>query len=278
MSILKFLFLTLCFFCLSCSSLEHIHAFSTTCLSGINHFQELNHGFEQNCISNCQFKIEQKAVIEQKLDCNCDKSAQADSINTAIINVLLNYFSGLSILSDNHSLSSNFTPLANQIEKLKWLDSRHTKAYSDLSNLLLEASTNGYRRKQLKAFIGEADISVQILLRKLESNFKINLINEMNTKNTRLTVFYQDAIRGKSMTDFQKVKVAEEYYQLLNENNVKKQNVLKFCNGLSAIAAAHQKLFRSRGQMNARETKDWIVQYISNIQIIFSDFNKLNHP
>ncbi len=272
------LFLTVCFFCSSCASLEHIHVFSTSCLSGINHFTDLNHGFEQNCLENCQFKIEQKAQIEEVLNCNCTKSAQADSINTAIFNVLYAYFSGLSKLSDNHSPTGDFTPVANQIQKLNWLDARHTKAYSNLANILLEASTNGYRRKQLKAYIGEADISVQILLRKLESNFKINLINQMNTKNTRLTVFYQDAVHGKSITEFQKVKIAEEYYRHLNENNDKKQNVLTFCTGLSSIAAAHQKLFRYRAQMNDRETKDWIIQYVTNIQIIFSDFNKLRNP
>ena len=239
---------------------------------------DLNHGFEQNCLENCQFKIEQKAQIEEELNCNCARAAQADSVNTAIVNVLAAYFSGLSKLSDNHSPSGDFTPLAKQIQKFNWLDARHTKAYSDLSNILLAATTNGYRRNQLKTFIGEADISVQILLRKLESNFKINLINEMNTKNTRLTVFYQDAVRGKSVAEFQKVKIAEDYYQHLNENNAKKQNILTFCSGLSAIAAAHQKLFRYRAQMNDRETKDWIVEYVTNIQIIFSDFNKLRHP
>ncbi len=268
-----FAILGLCFS--NCVSLQHINAYSENSLSGIQHFKELGYGFEQDCLEKCQLKSAQKGEIDNQLNCNCSKFAQADSVNQAIYNILSAYFSGLAKLSDNHLANSNVTDLAERVKKMNWLDERHTNACADIANILLQATTNGFRRNKLETYIGRADTSIQILLKKLQSNLQTQLIKELNTKTLRMTTFYQDAVRDKNISDYQKVKIAEEYYKRLNQTEDKKNDILTYCTGLEYIADGHKKLFVSRAKLDAREAKDWLVQSASNISIIYSDFNKL---
>ncbi len=260
-----------------CISLQHINEFSESSLSGIKQFKELGYGFEQDCLEKCQFKVAQAGEINDKLDCNCVKFAQADSVNQVICHVLVAYFSGLSKLSDSHSTSYNVSALSEQVKSMKWLDEEHANACTDIANVLLQATTNGYRRKELKNYIEKADTSIHVLIKKLQSNLKTELFRILKTKSTRLTLFYQDAVREKNLSDYQKLKIAEEYYKLFNEIEDKKNDILTYANGLDAIAEGHRKLFENRNKLNAREVKDWVVQSALNISSIYADFKTIRN-
>ena len=271
--------LSLFLFCLSsCTSLQHISDYSNASIAGLNNFQNLHYGFEENCLENCQFKSAVKGEIEDELNCNCSKFAQADSVDKAIFNIINAYFVGLYKLSDNHRSNANFNLLADEVKNMKWLDEQHTNAYGDLANLLLESSINAYRRGKLTAYIDKANTPIQILIKKLQSNLNGQLVQAVSNKNLRIKTFYQDAVRDKSLGNLQKVKIAEEYYHISNENEDLKRRIQTYSALLISISDGHQKLFENRAKLSTPEIKNWLVQSATNIQVLYADFNKLrNH-
>jgi two-component sensor histidine kinase len=66
-----------------------------------------------------------------------------------------------------------------------------------------------------------------------------------------------------------------DYYQQLLEVTTKQNQIDAFAKSLKSMAEGHQKLYENRNKMQAKEVKELLTGYASDIQDIISEFNKL---
>lgn len=260
-----------------CVSLNNISTYAGASLTGIKYFNDLNYSFEQNCLDKCRFDSAINRKISPKLNCDCAKSSKADSVNQAIYNVVVSYFSGLAELSDNHETTENIGTLVEKIHTMNWLDDVHSKAVTDISSVLYQAATNNYRRKKLITYIERANAPIQLLLKKLKINLQADLSTSLDRKAKNLTDFFEEPVRDTTVSDFQILTITDDYYRRLNDIDTKRRTILAYCEGLDAIAQGHQKLFDGHAKADSKEIKAMLFQSATDIKFIYSDVKKLKN-
>ena len=262
-----------------CATLKPVNDFSSASLNGIKKFEEINYNFQQHCLERCWLEAARNFEIRRDTECDCDNYGKADKITQQIFSSLKNYFIGLSNLSDNRLTNYNFKALENSLTRGDFgnikIEDEHVKAYSNLSGILLKATTDLYRRNKIKKYIGEANDPVQVLLQKFQFIIQQNLEGELNFKKERLLDYYMGMKMGNTLSDYEKGKAAEEYYQQISVILAQQKQMDAFGRGLNSIAEGHQELYNNRNKMTAGELAVQLAGYACDIQDIISEFNKL---
>jgi hypothetical protein len=263
----------------SCVSLQKVNDFSSTSSKGIKEFEEINYSFKQHCIYECQFDSIRKFVINRETGCHCDNFAKADNVTLLIYNAIKGYFDGLTNLSNKDLTNYNFDALKKSLTEGTFgnikIDKNHVDAYSALSKILLKASTDIYRKKKLIEYIEDANAPIQILLSEFQFIIQNNLRGELDFKREKLYTYYKNMINNNTLTDYEKGMATTDYYQQLLEVTTKQNQIDAFAKSLKSMAEGHQKLYENRNKMQAKEVKELLTGYASDIQDIISEFNKL---
>lgn len=264
-----------------CASLRAVNDFSSVSFNGIKKFEEINYGFQQYCIDRCGFEAMRNFEIKRIPDCDCKDYKKADQVTGQIYNALKSYFSGLSNLSAGKLTAYSFRSLQNSLIKGEFgkisIDDEHVKAYSDLSGIILRAATDMYRRKMISKYVAEANPHVQILLEKFQFILQKNLKDELDFRKERLYDYYMEIKMGNSLSDFEKGKAANDYWQQISEILSKQEQIETFAASLKTIAEGHRKLYENRNKLSARELASELAGYASDIQDIISEFQKLKY-
>lgn len=263
----------------SCVNLKSVNDFSSSSSKGIKKFEDINYSFKQHCIDRCQFEAIRKFEIKRETECDCDDYKKADSVTLVIYNSIKGYFDGLTNLSNNDLTDYNFDALKKSLNEGKFgdieIEKTQVDAYSAISNILLKATTDIYRKNKIKEYVEEANAPIQILLTKFQFILQKNLQDELNFKKEKLYAYYQEMKLNNTLTEYEKGKATIDYYQQLSEINAKQQQINAFTKSLKSISEGHQKLYDNRNKMSAKELKEMMTGYSSNIQDIISEFNKL---
>lgn len=263
----------------SCVNLKSINNYSSSSSKGIKKFEDISYSFKQHCLDKYQFEAIKNFEIKRDVECNCDIYATADSITLLIYSSINGYFNGLTNLSKNDLTDYNFDALKKSLTEGDFagikIENEHVDAYSNISKLLLKATTDAYRKNKLKKYIEEANEPVQILLKKFQFILQKNLEDELNFKKEKLHAYYTVMKLGNTLTEYEKGQAANDYYQQLSDINAKQNQIDAFAKSLKAIADGHQQLYESRNRLTAKELKDLLTHYSSDIQDLISEFNKL---
>ena len=264
-----------------CVTLKPVNDFSSASLNGIKKFEEINYSFQQHCLERCWLEAARNFEIRRDTECDCGNFIKADKITQEIYSSLKNYFNGLANLSDNKLTNYNFKALENSLTKGDFgnikIEDEHIKAYSNLSGILLKATTDLYRRNKIKNYIGDANEPVQVLLRKFQFIIQQNLEGELNFKKEKLFDYYMEMKMGNTLSDYEKGKAANEYYQQIYGILAQQKQMDAFARSLNSIADGHQELYNNRNKMTARELAVQLAGYACDIQDIISEFNKLKN-
>lgn len=263
----------------SCVNSKSVNDFSSSSSKGIKKFEDINYSFKQHCIDRCQFEAIRKFEIKRETECSCDDYKKADSVTLLIYNSIKGYFDGLTNLSNNDLTDYNFDALNKSLTEGEFgdikIDKAQVDAYSAISKILLKATTDIYRKNKIKKYVEEANAPIQILLTKFQFILQKNLQDELNFKKEKLYAYYQDMKMNNTLSEYEKGKATIDYYQQLSDINSKQQQINAFAKSLKSISEGHQKLYDNRNKMSAKELKEMMTGYASNIQDIISEFNKL---
>jgi len=279
-----------------CINLKKVNDYSSCSLQSIKNFEYLDYSFTKACydagklqrIHNADFRLD-----TSKFDCSANQLA--DSITFLIYNALHCYFEGLTKLSGNELTDYNTDTLANTLIKAKISDST-IKAYSKISNLLLHAVTDEYRKKKIQQYIGEANESVKVLLTELDFQLSQNLVGKLKTQevkinniyygyfletNQRDTIFHSsfnlttDTLYLKSKNSYERLLIIKEYDAELAALRNKENQIICFTKGLRMIAEGHQQLYDNRKGLTVRKFNELISFYSSRIKNILNEFTIL---
>lgn len=270
----------------SCINLKSVNTFSSSSLKGIKKFEDINYSFNQHCNERCKFEAISKLEVKKKLECDCSLYKSADSVTILIFNSINGYFDGLAKLSNNELTDYKFDALKKALVKGDFgdvkIEEKHVNAYSEISKILLKATTDAYRKRKLKFYITKANEHIQVLLTSFQFIVQKNLADELEFKKDKLSVFYSNMmdttlpdIKAKNYTTADKEKAIMEYYQQLEDIELKRQQIIAFAKSLNVIKTGHQKLFDNKDKMTAKEIKELLTGYANDIEDIISEFNKL---
>lgn len=263
----------------SCVNLKHVGEFSETSIEGIEQFETLSPEFSKICLQDCQQENIRKLDIHDT-DCDCAQNQKADSITQIIYNATRGYFYGLSDLSQNeltHYKTDDFTKALSTGEfgpiKLKETD---VKAYSDISTLLLRAFTDGFRRKKIKEYVAQAHGPLLKLLHFLELNLAGNLNGKLEVQKSGLKNLYFDFVKDKKLSDYERTKFAEDYFQRISEITAQQKEMDTYVQVLREIAEGHTTLYTNASNMNDASVRKELEVYGRQMSNTVSSLRKTN--
>ncbi|MPR35931.1 hypothetical protein [Salmonirosea aquatica] len=266
----------------SCVNLKAVNDYSTSSLSSIKKYEDLHYSFTIHCIERCNFELVRKFEIKRdnEATCDCEDFKKADQATSLIYQGIVGYFDGLSKLSNKDLTTYNLDGLKKSLNEGTFGDIKIEKeqvdSYSKIANILLRATTDAYRNKKIKSYIGDANEPIHKLLTSFQFIINDNLKKELDFKKEKLFSYYQELKKGKTLTDFENGKATTEYYHQLSDINTKQKQMEIFAKGLSKISEGHQKLYENRDKMTAEEIKQLIMTFSIDIKGMVSEFNKLN--
>jgi hypothetical protein len=262
-----------------CVNLKYVNDFSNASQKGLRQFEEINYSFKQNCLDTCyDYNINNLNLIPKA--CECKLSEEADSVTLLIYHAALGYIDGLTSLSNKDLTSYKMDAMTKALTEGKFgtltIDKKQADAYKSIANLLLKAFTDKYRNKKIKEYVKEANEPFKVLISSLDFNLSENLSGVLEA--------YEEGIRNDfntwakkdlTLSNFEKRKVAEEYYQQLDKIETRQKELLTYSKTLKKIAGGHQKLADNVDKLSKDEIKAQLFQYASDIKDIISEFNKL---
>jgi hypothetical protein len=262
----------------NCANLKHVNNFSNASLKSLEKFEEINYSFEQNCVDNCLDKKINDLVLNLK-DCDCQTNRIADSATFVIYNSLRAYLEGLVKLSNNELTTYKMDAMNKALKEGDFgpikIEKDQADAYSKISKTVLRAFTDGYRKKKIKDYVKEANEPFKVLVYFLDFNLSSNLVGKLNVKKKRLESTYFDLSKDETLSNYEKRKVVEEYYQKISEIDYQQDELLIYSKALRKIASGHQKLLDNIETLSTAKIKEELTQFSSDIKDIVSEYNKL---
>ena len=265
----------------SCVNLKPVSHFSSTASSGLQKLEEINYSFTKHCIENCRLEAVRGFEFKRELECNCDGYKNADRAMLLIYRSIKGYFDGLTRLSGNDVSAYNLNGLKTSLTEGTFGDITISKdqanAYATISKILLNVTTDIYRKNKIKKYIGEANGPVHVLLDKLQFILQKNLAGELSFKKEKWYAYYQEMKMNGGLSGYEKSKAALDYYQVLDEINELQDEIYVFATGLKKISEGHQKLYDNRNRMTAKELREILAAYAGDIGEMMSSFNILQN-
>lgn len=264
-----------------CINLKAVGEFAGFSTVSIRNFEQIEYSFYQYCMDRCRDEAIRKYEIRRAEECTCTLYQEADSVTQVIYNSVEGYFEGLGNLSQNEltDYSSDALVSALSAEELgpMRIEEQTVAAFSSLSNILLRATTDSYRRKKLASYIEEANEPMQVLLDKFKLIVGTNLKGELRFKKERLYVRYMDMkMNNTLLSDYEKGEATSNYYQTLDEIQRTEMVLEVFAISLDEIAQGHQVLYDNRNKLSVKTLKGIMQGYAGNVKDLISEFNKLN--
>ncbi len=258
-----------------CVNLKYVNDFSTASQKGLKQFEEINYSFKQNCLDTCyDYNINNLNLTPK--DCECKLSEEADSVTLLIYHAALGYIDGLTSLSNKDLTSYKMDAMTKALTEGKFgsltIDKEQADAYKSIANLLLKAFTDKYRNKKIKEYVKEANEPFKVLIYSLDFNLSENLTGILNTYEAGIERdFFNWTKKDLTLSNFEKRKVAEEYYQQLEKIETRQKELLTYSKTLKKIAEGHQKLTDNIDILSNDEIKGQLFQYASDIKDIISE-------
>ena len=263
-----------------CTNLKQVQQYSSRAAQSIRHFEAIDYSFTQSCQERCVTAQLEKAQLS-RTDCDCGLEQQADSATLLLYGVVKGYFDGLARLSGTEVTNYNFTPLTTSLAAGNFgglqVTPAQAQSYANIAGVLSRALTDGYRRKKMGAYIGEANNDIKTLLQALQFTLTGNLAGRLETKRSRLRSFYFDLAGDAATSAYERKNIIEEYGRLMAGIDDMKRQLQSYARSLEVVARGHQQLYENRDRLTVPEVKEALTQYAGNIQYLTDEFNKLKN-
>lgn len=273
-----FLIFFFCFY--SCVNLKEVHDYSSSSAKSIKKFEEMGYSFSKACTEKCLVEQLEKQQLSRSA-CHCSGEKSADSVTNLLYDAIKGYFEGLADLSANQLTSYKFNSLAKALKETQFGEVSFSKdqvdAFANIASIVSRAVTDAYRKKKLSVYIGDANESIKTLIDAFDFVMISSLAKRLQTQQQRLESYYFDLSTDNTASAYEKKKIIEEYSVALNDLESRKKLITSYSRGLRTISKGHQELFENRNKLKARELRNLMVQFASDIEDVVTAFNKIKN-
>jgi hypothetical protein len=263
----------------ACTSLKPVSDAAAKSQKSLEVFEEIPTTYTAFCEERCQFTLVRKNEIKRDSarGCDCTVFMSADKATVKVYNAINAYFKSIGALSKGDLTTYDTKALGEVLTEGKFasltIDKNTVTAYSSLGRLLLQALTDGYRKKKLSAVIETGNAPLQTLL--IVFGISVgNLVTELEFQKERNFVLYSELINSEGSA-FEKVTLSNNYYNEITRLNQKQEQLRTFAKSLIAIGKGHQKLFENRNKLTTDEIRELMADYSASLQDLIVDFKKL---
>ncbi len=268
-----------CFLNAACVNLKELGEFATTSNASLAKMQDIEYGFAKACRDRCRMDAMEVFRIERSEECECLQYHEADSVLLRIRLTLEGYFDGLGQLSGNQLTNYNLSGPKQLMQEGVFgelrLSEQQTQAYSQLTGLIVNASTDGFRRRHLRRYIEEANAPLLALIDNLELILMGNLQTTLDNKKSRLYGYFLKLSYSETLSDFETGMATKLYYEELDEIHKVERQIEAANLALQKVAEAHQVLYEQRIKVNSKDFKALIKVYQSDISDLIAAFNDI---
>lgn len=266
-----------CTTAVSCFNLQHVTDYSLSALEGVQTFEDIHYSFAQNCTDRCIFRKTNNLVIEEG-GCECSPEKKADSINLKIYYAVYGYFESLSLLSDNDLATYKTEALENALTEGDFgpikIGKEQVASYSKVAQVLINVFGDAKRKKKIKTYVTEANGPIKELLAYLDFNLSSNLYGKLEVEKGRNQAYFFDLTKNDALSQFEKRKAAQEYYERADAIEKKQNQLLLYSQTLQKISEGHQELFDNLETLKADEIKQVLFSYANEIDVVITQFKK----
>jgi hypothetical protein len=207
----------------------------------------------------------------------------ADSVTLLIYNSIRGYFDGLTKIASNNLTEYSFDALKKSMTEGTFgtikIEKEEVNAYAAISKILLKVSTDIYRKNKIVRYIEEANSPLQLLLKKFQAIMQLNIAKELDFTKIAAYTYYQQlldtTLYKDKLNQYEKAKAIAEYYRQIADINQQKKQVEAFSKSIANVAKGHQVLFDNRNRLTAKEVRELLIEYTSDLQEINTEFNQL---
>ena len=261
-----------------CVNLKEVQVFSNSAGKALQRVDELDYDFEQFCQNRCLNSAIDSVVIVRKVKCPCREHQRADSIFKAISVTLKEYFGGLAKLSQNKIARVDLTKVEKDLKfsALLSFSKEELDSYTRLAKMLIDLSTDSYRKHKLAEYVREGNPSVQVLAVKLEFLVKDALGGLLESEEEGLYDRTQILKRNRTLDEFELRAVAADYYQRLQDLELKRKKTTLLASSLKRIGAGHQEMMNNLDHFSDDQIRKGIIAVATEINALIKDYDALH--
>jgi len=179
---------------------------------------------------------------------------------------LVLYMQTLSLLAGEarYDLSTQLDDLGNGLKanSESGLQQRHVAAYTGLTRLLTRVIASGYQGRSVETMVRDGDADVQVLLEAMIALTRLYAKTNENEKKTILGIFDVEIPFSTKNSDRMLVTLAKVHY--LSKSTEYKLIDKRYdlaLQGLTKVAAGHQKMRENLHKLTADETRKMLAAY-----------------
>jgi len=179
---------------------------------------------------------------------------------------LVLYMQTLSLLAgeSRYDLSTQLDDLGNGLKanSESGLQQRHVAAYTGLTRLLTRVIASGYQNRSVETMVRDGDADVQVLLEAMIALTRLYAKTNENEKKTILGIFDVEIPFSTRNSDRMLVTLAKVHY--LSKSTEYKLIDKRYdlaLQGLTKVAAGHQKMRENLHKLTADETRKMLAAY-----------------
>ncbi len=263
---------------IGCSSLKNTSDFSASAFKGIQKFEEIDYGFEKNCLENCYSKTIAELNLESP-PCNCAEDKKGDQVTLAIYKAVRGYLDGLTKLSNNKLTAYNLESLSDELKKIEnpslKIEKSQVEAYGTISRILLRSVTDKYRKHQLRDYLVAGNEPFQVLIACLKFNLSENLSGKLSVQKEILKEYYFVLLKDTTLTTWERREAVETYYKKRDQIELIKKQLLSYSKTLQKIGQGEVNLAEAIDKPGDQESKAQLNLFVSELQQLIDNFNKL---
>ncbi len=169
------------------------------------------------------------------------------------------YMTTLASLSSNNVISYDHSldEMAKKMEAIKGENEKNffkkgeVDAFKSLARLLAKATTNSYRRKDLKQFIELSNKDFQIIIGLLKRFIEIDYIGSLESEKVAVKKYYEDFIKNAKLNPDQQIGIEFLSTDRQNAIETKRKGAESYEKILNKIGEGHQLLYDKRSEIES---------------------------
>lgn len=260
----------------SCLNLQNVHQFSEEALESAATFQQVELTFQQLCKKKHLMEAIRHSAVQRSYEGNCKVHFAADSAILKMQQVVTDYLNGLFLLTANKRITYALDPLAEAIQAnaLINVQEEETAAYQKMLELLMQASTEAYRKKKAAAYISQAQESLTVLLDQLI--FVLDKpLREAAAQQQEMLYLQTRELADSAQSFLEKRSLILDYAGQLEYYQQQQQLLNTYITMLHRIREGHRQLYEKRDQLNKDDVLETLLYYTGELRQLQSEFKKI---
>ena len=260
--------------CSSCLSLEAVQQYATESATGTDALDAIELSFRRLCQTKRQLRDLRQSKLRSTYQDSCLLHQQADSAIRVMQNAVQDYLLVLAAVSADERIYYNFTSTRDALTNsgLVSIEASTADAYQNLLSLLVTASTEAYRRRQVQRLVAQAHQPVTTLINQLTVVVDQSLLQAIQQQRQMLYINTLE-LADSAQSFVERRSLLKEHNEQVAYYEQQEQLLDNYLAILESINKGHQQLYDQREKLHRQETVATMAYYLQELRKLRSSLD-----